>query len=60
MFRSNLEQLDRITANMAFPGSNYRQVEKMMMDSVREAVFGNGDPIATLKTAQEQAQDLMP
>lgn len=45
---------------MAFPGSNYRWVEKMMMDPVREAVFGNGDLIATLKTAQEQAQDLMP
>ena len=60
MFRSNLEQLNRLTPNMAFPGPNYRQVEKMMMDSVREAVFGNGDPIATLETAQEQAQDLMP
>ncbi|MBW6422056.1 ABC transporter substrate-binding protein [Rhizobium sp. XQZ8] len=60
MFRSNLEQLNRLTPNMAFPGPNYRQVEKMMMDSVREAVFGSGDPIATLKTAQEQAQDLMP
>jgi multiple sugar transport system substrate-binding protein len=60
MFRSNLEQLNRLTPNMAFPGPNYRQVEKMMMDSVREAVFGAGDPIATLKTAQDQAQDLMP
>ncbi|MDO1583132.1 ABC transporter substrate-binding protein [Rhizobium oryzicola] len=60
MFRANLEQLNRLTANMAFPGANYRQVEKMMMDAVREAVFGNGDPIAVLKTAQEQAQDLMP
>jgi len=60
MFRANLEQLNRLTPNMAFPGPNYRQVEKMMMDSVREAVFGSGDPVATLKTAQDQAQDLMP
>ncbi|CDZ39282.1 Sn-glycerol-3-phosphate-binding lipoprotein UgpB [Neorhizobium galegae bv. officinalis] len=60
MFRANLEQLNRLTANVAFPGPNYRQVEKMMMDSVREAVFGKGDPIATLKAAQDQGQDLMP
>jgi multiple sugar transport system substrate-binding protein len=60
MFRANLEQLKRLTANVAFPGPNYRQVEKMMMDSVREAVFGNGDPVATLKAAQEQGQELMP
>ncbi|WP_267285108.1 MULTISPECIES: extracellular solute-binding protein [Rhizobium] len=60
MFRANLEQLNRLTANVALPGPNYRQVEKMMMDSVREAVFGKSDPDATLKAAQDQGQDLMP
>jgi len=60
MFRANIKQLDRLTANIAFPGPNYRQVEKMMMDGVREAVFGNGDPVEALKGAQEQGQDLMP
>ncbi|MFB9950964.1 ABC transporter substrate-binding protein [Rhizobium puerariae] len=60
MFRANLEQLNRLTPNIAFPGPNYRQVEKMMMDSVREAVFGTGDPVAALKTAQGEGQDLMP
>lgn len=60
MIRPNLEQLNRLTANIAFPGPNYRQVEKMMMDSVREAVFGSGDPVATLKAAQDDAQNLMP
>jgi multiple sugar transport system substrate-binding protein len=60
MFRANLKQLDRLTANIAFPGPNYRQVEKMMMDSVREAVFSSGDPVEALKAAQEQGQDLMP
>ncbi|KAA0693701.1 ABC transporter substrate-binding protein [Neorhizobium sp. P12A] len=60
MFRSNLEQLNRLTPNVAFPGPNYRQVEKMMMDAVREAVFGKGDPVATLKAAQDDAQSLMP
>jgi multiple sugar transport system substrate-binding protein len=60
MFRANIRQLDHLTANMAFPGPNYRQVEKMMMDSVREAVFGSGDPVEALKSAQQQGQDLMP
>jgi multiple sugar transport system substrate-binding protein len=60
MIRPNLEQLNRLTPNVAFPGPNYRQVENMMMDAVRQAVFGSGDPIATLKTAEQAAQDLMP
>lgn len=60
MIRPNLEQLDRLTANIAFPGPNYRQVEKMMMDAVREAVFGEGDAEAVLKAAQTDAQGLMP
>ncbi len=60
MIRPNLEQLDRLTANVAFPGPNYRQVEKMMMDAVREAVFGEGDAAAALKAAQADAQNLMP
>jgi multiple sugar transport system substrate-binding protein len=60
MIRPNLEQLQRLTANIAFPGPNYRQVEKMMMDALREAVFGKGDPRAVLAAAQERAQSLMP
>jgi multiple sugar transport system substrate-binding protein len=58
--RPNLEQLSRLTPNVAFPGANYRQVETIMMDSVREAVFGGGDPRAALTKAQAQAQPLMP
>ncbi|MBF9235259.1 ABC transporter substrate-binding protein [Microvirga alba] len=60
MIRPNLEQLSRLTPNVAFPGPNYRQVEKMMMDGVREAVFGKGDAAAVLKAAQQDAQRLMP
>ncbi|MFN3643254.1 MAG: ABC transporter substrate-binding protein [Gemmobacter sp.] len=60
MFRVNLEQLDRITPNMAFPGPNYRQVENMMKEAMTEAVFGTGDPRAVLAAAQAQGQALMP
>jgi multiple sugar transport system substrate-binding protein len=58
--RPNLEQLQRLTPNIAFPGPNYRQVEKMMMDALRDAVFGAGDPVTVLKAAQSEAQGLMP
>lgn len=60
MFQPNIDQLDRLTANVAFPGPNYRQVESMMMDAVREAVFGQGDPVEVLQAAQDRAQALMP
>jgi len=60
MIQPNLEQLDRLTANVAFPGPDYRQVERIMMDGVREAIFGKDDPLEVLAIAQEQAQALMP
>ncbi|MEO3385274.1 ABC transporter substrate-binding protein [Mesorhizobium sp. CAU 1741] len=59
-FQANIEQLDRLTPNVAFPGPNYRQVENMMKEAMTEAVFGDGDPREVLRTAQETAQPLMP
>jgi len=59
-YRANLEQLDRLTPNVAFGGPNYRQVENMMKDAATEAVFGTGDPHEILRAAQERAQPLMP
>lgn len=60
MIKPNLSQLDRLTPNIAFPGPNYRQVENMMKEAMTEAVFGAGDPVETLKAAQERGQPLMP
>ncbi|WP_173932008.1 ABC transporter substrate-binding protein [Chelativorans sp. Marseille-P2723] len=59
-YRANLEQLERLTPNIAFGGPNYRQVENMMKDAVTEAVFGTGDAYEILRAAQERAQPLMP
>lgn len=59
-FQANIEQLDRLTPNVAFPGPNYRQVENMMKEAMTEAVFGDGDPYEVLRAAQETAQPLMP
>jgi len=58
-YRANLQQLERLTPNIAFGGPNYRQVENMMKDAVNEAVFGKEDPREVLRKAQEQAQALM-
>ncbi|HWU18325.1 MAG TPA: ABC transporter substrate-binding protein [Devosia sp.] len=60
LIRPNLEQLDRLTPNVAFPGPNYRQAESMMKDAVSEAVFGDGDVTQVLTAAQQTAQTLMP
>jgi multiple sugar transport system substrate-binding protein len=60
LIRPNLEQLSRLTPNIAFPGPNYRQAEAMMKDAVTEAVLGEGDVVEVLTTAQENAQGLMP
>lgn len=60
LIRPNLEQLDRLTPNVAFPGPNYRQAESMMKDAVSEAVFGDGDVTQVLTVAQQTAQTLMP
>lgn len=59
-YRANLEQLERLTPNVAFGGPNYRQVENMMKDAMTEAVFGKGSPRDVLRAAQDQAQALMP
>ena len=60
LIRPNLEQLSRLTPNMAFPGPNYRQAEAMMKESIAEAVLGEGEVAEVLTFAQENAQSLMP
>jgi len=60
LIRPNLEQLERLTPNVAFPGPNYRQAESMMKEAVVEAVLGSGDVAGVLTTAQQNAQSLMP
>ncbi|MCO6187601.1 ABC transporter substrate-binding protein [Rhizobium sp. L1K21] len=60
LIQPNLAQLERLQPWTPFPGSNYRQILKTMMDAMEQAVFGGGDVDATLKAAQDQAQALMP
>ncbi|MGV8855651.1 MAG: ABC transporter substrate-binding protein [Devosia sp.] len=60
LVKPNLAQLDRLQPWTPFPGPNYRQILKTMMDGMEQAVFGGGDVAQTLATAQDDAQSLMP
>lgn len=56
----NIEQLNRLSPWVPIPGQNYRQITKLMMDAVEQAVLGKDDPVKVLRDAQERAQALMP
>jgi multiple sugar transport system substrate-binding protein len=60
LVQPNIDQLARLQPWTPYPGANYRQVNKTMMDAMEMAVFGDGDVAETLTLAQTQAQSLMP
>lgn len=60
LIRPNLEQLAMLERWETFPGPNYRQIQKIMMEGAEQAVFGGADPAAAMKEAQDSAQALMP
>lgn len=60
LIRPNLAQLERLEQWQSFPGPNYRQIQRIQMTAVNEAVYGDGDVGAVLREAQERAQGLMP
>ncbi|MCD2172099.1 ABC transporter substrate-binding protein [Rhizobium sp. C4] len=60
LIQPNLQQLAVLEPWESFPGANYRQIVKTMMDGAEQAVFGGGDPAKAMKDAQANAQKLMP
>lgn len=60
LIRPNLAQLGRLEAWQSFPGPNYRQISRIEVAAVNEAVFGEGDVGTLLREAQARAQALMP
>lgn len=60
MIRPNLKQLAVLEPWVPIPGPNYRQITKIMIDAMQQAVQGGSDVTATLKAAQDTAQRLMP
>jgi multiple sugar transport system substrate-binding protein len=60
LIQPNLKQLAILEPWKSMPGPDYHQVEKLMTDAIEQAVIGKGDVAQTLKSAQDQAQQLMP
>lgn len=60
LIKPNLEQLAILERWESFPGPNYRQIQKMMMEGAELAVFGGIDPAEAMQAAQDNAQSLMP
>lgn len=60
LVRPNLEQLSRLNQWVAFPGANYRQISRIQVAAVNEAVFGDDDVGKVMREAQDRAQALMP
>jgi multiple sugar transport system substrate-binding protein len=56
----NIEQLSRLQPWESIPGNNYKQIQKIEVQAVNEAVFGKGSVAAILQDAQKRAQALMP
>lgn len=60
LIKPNLEQLAILERWESFPGPNYRQIQKMMMEGAELAVFGGMEPAEAMRAAQDNAQALMP
>jgi multiple sugar transport system substrate-binding protein len=60
LVRPNLAQLERIEPWQSLPGPNYRQITRIEVSALNEAVFGEGEPVRVLRDAQQRAQGLMP
>jgi multiple sugar transport system substrate-binding protein len=60
LIKPNLEQLAILERWESFPGPNYRQIQKIMMEGAEMAVFGGMDPAKAMRAAQDNAQTLMP
>src|SRR5579859_4717351 len=60
LVQPNLDQLQNLQPWVSFPGPNYQQIVKTMMDAVQQAVYGTDDPGPILTDAQNRARQLMP
>lgn len=56
----NIEQLSRLQPWESIPGNNYKQIQKIEVEAINEAVFGKGKVSEVLMDAQRRAQALMP
>jgi multiple sugar transport system substrate-binding protein len=55
----NIAQLQRVTPWQSYPGPNFLQIEKLLIDAVSTAIFQGGNTAQTLQAAQSQAAGLV-
>lgn len=60
LVKSNLAQLQYVSPWRSYPGDNWQQIEKILMDAFDSCLFSNVDVTQTMQAAQKQAQALMP
>lgn len=60
LIQPNLVQLQHLSPWESFPGPNYRQIQRTLMDAVKESAFGKQAPAAIMRAAQARASRLMP
>jgi len=59
--RPNLEQLSRMSPWQSMPGNSYKQIGKIEVEALNEAVYGDSNDVAAiLMSAQQRASQLMP
>ena len=56
----NIEQLSHLQPWESIPGNNYKQIQRIEVQAINEAVFGSGKVSTVLMDAQKRAQALMP
>ncbi|MBD1380493.1 ABC transporter substrate-binding protein [Metabacillus arenae] len=59
LIQPNLNQLERLTPWTSYPGENYSNIEKILVEAVRKATFTDGDVKKIMQDAQLRAQDLV-
>lgn len=60
LIKPNLEQLDRLTPWVSYPGPNWYQIETILLEAVQKSIQSSDDVTTIMKEAQTRAQSLMP
>lgn len=59
LVQPNLEQIEYVTPWTSYPGSNWQQIEMLLMDVLNNCLFSDADVASTMQAAQQQAQSLI-
>lgn len=60
LIKPNLAQLDRLSPWLSYPGSNWSQIEQILLEAVQKSIQSTDNVATIMQDAQKRAQDLMP